>query len=396
MFIVPWTNVFFLFFMQNRMGKTRVLVPMLLLELASNEYLTRLNVLPSIIHEAIDFYRRVLVASIQHVKLFVLPFHRDLPLEEQNVHGLSKELELCREQLGFLVVSPQHRNSLLLKQHDQGGLIQGLQPLSRDILDESDAILHHDFQLVYALGDQIPLPHGPMRWVVFETFIKILARGECKMASNIISRPAMAHKERTVHGSFPGLRLLEPFFSASYENEGEVGRALCQHLVDIPPEEFQWINRIHDQDDKDLLVRIMSNSKEANCLEKILNVELFQKHRGDILAVRGCIAYGLLFHGLSLRYRVNYGLNPRNKKTLPSPTTRVILQRSEQNSVIQIWPYCTPYSHIFMRGFRRHNSARLCNLSSGGGHQHRRNCTKYGSRVLGPSFQKACLNSMTF
>jgi hypothetical protein len=41
---------------------------------------------------------------------------------------------------------PQHRNSLLLKQYDQDVFVDGLKESFVDILDESDAILSHDFQ----------------------------------------------------------------------------------------------------------------------------------------------------------------------------------------------------------------------------------------------------------
>lgn len=222
------------------LGKTRVLVPMLVLEwIEKNSALTRLNVLTSIIHEAMDYYRNVLVASLQGVKLFSLPFQRDFPLGTEEALVLTDELSSCKHHNGFLVVTPQHRNSLLLKEHDDRGTqVKGLEQPFTDLIDESDAILHHDFQLVYALGIQIALPDGPSRWTTFETFLKILGRDECLETSTILSNPRLVHREAVSVGSFPKLRLLVPF----RDHEHDVGRALCNHLVEHPTCKFFSVN----------------------------------------------------------------------------------------------------------------------------------------------------------
>jgi len=121
---------------------------MLILELMSSSSIGRVNVLPSIIYEAMNYYRATLASSVQGVKLFSLPFDRGVPLDERLAWQLSDEITKCKEHLGCLVVTAQHRNSLLLKQYDQNVFVDGLRDSYVDILDESDAILHHEFQLV--------------------------------------------------------------------------------------------------------------------------------------------------------------------------------------------------------------------------------------------------------
>jgi hypothetical protein len=197
-------------------------------------------------------------------------------------------------------------------QHDQGIEVGGLKQPFRDLIEESDAILHHAFQLVYALGSQIPLPDGPSRWTALQIFFKILAREECTAISSTISDADMV-----ASGAFPAMRLLVHFFANTHENEARLGLALCTHLVENPPQEFRWI-KLLNQADKEGLVRVLSNA-EANASEAIENVELFKKYKSDILAVRGCIAYGLLFHGLALRHGVNYGLHKNSGKKIGSP-----------------------------------------------------------------------------
>jgi hypothetical protein len=134
-----------------------VLVPLLILDLMSSKSVGRVNMLASIISEALAYYRTVLVSSVQNVKLFSLPFDRGIPLDDNRSLQLSDEIAKCKEQGGCFVVTPQHRNSLLLKQYDQDVFVEGLKESFVDIFDESDAILSHDFQLVYALGSQVPV-----------------------------------------------------------------------------------------------------------------------------------------------------------------------------------------------------------------------------------------------
>jgi hypothetical protein len=63
----------------------------------------------------------------------------------------------------------------------------------------------------------------------------------------------------------------------------------------------------------DLLVWIISDPKCEEVGASIKSFPLFLKFQNDILAARGCIAYGLLFHCLAMRYRVNYGLRGDSK-----------------------------------------------------------------------------------
>jgi hypothetical protein len=69
----------------------------------------------------------------------------------------------------------------------------------------------------------------------------------------------------------------------------------------------------------ELLVSIMSDPAFRDALETINSNALFKEKQSDILATRGFIAYGILFHGLESRYRVNYGLNTCSKTKMAVP-----------------------------------------------------------------------------
>ena len=78
----------------------------------------------------------------------------------------------------MVCVAPEHRLSLQLKWHElqRGtapvGVAKALQTLDElpfyDIFDESDEILRHKYQLIYAVGACALLPAGRERWGVEE------------------------------------------------------------------------------------------------------------------------------------------------------------------------------------------------------------------------------------
>lgn len=186
------------------LGKTRVLLPMLLLELAqSKTSIVRINVLPSIINEAIDYYRSALVASVQNLRVFSLPFHRDTPLGDTQSQLLSQVMQQCRDLFGCLIVTPQDRNSLLMKQLDDHITVACLEEPFTDVLDESDAILDYEFQLVYATGTQNPLPDGRHRWLSMMVFLQALVDVEFTELLHLLCDPTKVHKECRSPRPFP-------------------------------------------------------------------------------------------------------------------------------------------------------------------------------------------------
>jgi len=295
---------------------------MLVLDCMSADTICRVNVLPSIIHEAIDFYRIVLVASIQHVKLFTLPFDRSLLLDEEPAGAISDEIASCKHHRGCCVLTAQQRNSLLLKQYDQDVFVEGLKELYTDVLDESDAILDEQFQLVYALGTQVKLPAGPDRWTVLQALIMTLCRAKEGKMLEILNDTALVHKETTTHGAFPKVRTLLPFKKG---HERRLGKLLCEQLLRSPPYELCWAKEAREED-VDILVSIMSDPA-CDTVAKLIEANgLFKDNQSHILAARGFVAYGLLFHGLEARYRVNYGLYEASKTKMA--VSRCVLDSS--------------------------------------------------------------------
>jgi hypothetical protein len=81
----------------------------------------------------------------------------------------------------------------------------------------------------------------------------------------------------------------------------------------------------------DLLVTIMSDPYHADSTMDIQSDPLLTEFASDILAARGCIAYGMLFHGLYPRFQVDYGLHhaPHKKMAVPFAASDTPKSRAE-------------------------------------------------------------------
>ncbi|CAJ1952432.1 unnamed protein product [Cylindrotheca closterium] len=286
-------------------GRTRVMVPMLVLEICRQKRkLVRINVLPSILQEALLFFQQSLVASVQHTKLFTLPFNRDNVLDEFTVKLMDEELRCCHKHGGCLVVTPHDRNSLLLKQHEVHIQLKGLPEVDIiDLFDESDAILEPKFQLVYAMGKKQNLPSCANRCTVFQSLLIMLTRGECATSSDLLEDPAAFYKSKNGAGLFNHFRLLK----LSGEDKERLGRNLAEHFVRNPPSGFEWLEMVNREPDIQILVKMISDPT-LNTSFYIMFYPLFRRFKDDILAARGFVAFGILLRTLESRWGVSYGL----------------------------------------------------------------------------------------
>ena len=165
-------------------GKTRIILPMLVLHLAQPKRLVRLHFLSQLIDEAYYYLHRHLTASLMCRRLLRLPFHRDVKLSEQGVATMHDCLVRCMKASGVVCVSPEHRLSLQLKWHEmrlasgKSSLVEQLPVLDSlpycDVLDESDELLHHKYQLIYAHGHNVMLPAGKQRWQSVQTMLRLV------------------------------------------------------------------------------------------------------------------------------------------------------------------------------------------------------------------------------
>jgi hypothetical protein len=65
-------------------GKTRVILPMLILAMNDPELLVRLHFLSPLLGEVYDYLHRHLTASLANRKLCLVPFQRDVVITERD------------------------------------------------------------------------------------------------------------------------------------------------------------------------------------------------------------------------------------------------------------------------------------------------------------------------
>ena len=234
-------------------GKTRVIVPMLVLHWADGATVVRVCALSTLLPELSGLLHNALCASVLRVRLPLLPFHRDVQLDATRVRTMARALRHCRHQQGLLLVAPEHRLSLHLKFHeladkgqaDVGRQLQALLALpTRDLIDESDAILHHKYQMVYAVGSPQPLPEGYSRWHAAQALLRALKHNA--PVRTILADPRVARLRDPTPEGFVHCRLIP----------GPDLEAICPRLAALldavlqdPPFEFAWLEGLQARAD---------------------------------------------------------------------------------------------------------------------------------------------------
>eukprot|EP00775_Hariotina_reticulata_P004976 gene4976-5218_t len=315
-------------------GKTRVILPMLALHWADGKRVVRLNFLSKLLPEAQAHLAQVLTASVLGVKLFNMPFHRHIKITIKDVRVMRAALLYCQQVGGLLLVAPEHRLSLQHKWRelweDQANaalcgelqvLLKGLPYL--DLLDESDELLNHRYQLVYACGDPLQLPSLPERSAAVQAVLGVLCRmvdeGHPAVADEKLAvwQPAQARKP----GSMCGLQLLPG--DALESSSQELMVAVAQKLLSSPGHhDLRWLQQ---HPEKGLILACITDKSQsaADLLDPARGAlgSLSDDKKDHLLAVRGLLACGLLLHCLQRRHRVHYGVSrlPSAKKRLAVP-----------------------------------------------------------------------------
>jgi hypothetical protein len=173
---------------------------------------------------------------------------------------------------------------------------------SRDVLDESDEILHVRYQLVYTSGDQMPVDDHPNRWIIIQEVFSLLQAHAKRLR---VKFPKTFEMDK-MQGEFPTIRILDSTISQEISSL-IIDDALKGRLSSLPlgvlPQLIQEATRRFiakpevSSEDRYL---IYSHCSESAMLKGILLL------RGLLMGVDGILAYVLK----ERRWRVDYGLDP--------------------------------------------------------------------------------------
>ena len=146
-------------------GKSSVIVPISVAKLATGDHLVRVVVPKALTTQMFQILVDRL-GGLANRPIYYLPFSRSLSLAPERVDALWSLMSECKRKCGVLVVQPDHVLSLKLvtiekqlfaDKHVAPQLLElqkWLYSHSRDILDESDEILHVRYQLVYTISNR--------------------------------------------------------------------------------------------------------------------------------------------------------------------------------------------------------------------------------------------------
>jgi hypothetical protein len=235
------------------------------------------------------------------------------------VDAISRLYESCVAEGGVLVTQPEHILSqklmhidLLLTTHGDGeqpevahklGELQDrIASISRDVLDESDELLHVRYQLVYTSGQQMLVDDHPNRWTIIQQVFSSLQAH---------ARELHAHSPKkfefgTAQRGFPIIRVLDSTvfqeMAALIIKDASEGRlsSLQLGVLPLPIREatcrFMAKRKVLSSDSK----LILSHCKGTTLFKGILLL------RGLLMKGEGILLYVLK----ERRWRVDYGLDP--------------------------------------------------------------------------------------
>ncbi|EEP78506.1 predicted protein [Uncinocarpus reesii 1704] len=167
-------------------GKTSVITPMVVSKLADGKNLVRAIVLRPLLRQSINLLSHRL-GGLMNRRIYHIPFDRKTEIGVSAVVGLAKIYTECKKEHGILISLPEHILSFRLVGMDLADkdrlaaevvlkLERYLQNTCRDVIDESDEVLHTRFQLVYTMGNQEIIDGGVDRWGISQNVFRLVEK----------------------------------------------------------------------------------------------------------------------------------------------------------------------------------------------------------------------------
>ncbi|WEW61692.1 hypothetical protein PRK78_007184 [Emydomyces testavorans] len=288
-------------------GKTSVITPMVVSKLADGNCLARVIVLKPLLRQSISLLSHRLGGLINR-RVYHIPFSRNTDISANDVASLQDMYRECKQQQGIMVALPEHILSFRLVGMDMHSkdpevaeqvlkLERQLQRECRDVIDESDEILHPRFQLVYTMGNQEIVDGDGDRWEVSQKIFHLV--------EEYARKPNLHGLETDCDEvTFPKLKFLQR----------EAVDKLMEAVIDcirqgkIPGIPFnQWRPEVRESALNFIRCRLVAERDAKTIAETFRDNICFNR----LLVLRGLFAHDILEFSLQgKRWRVEYGLDP--------------------------------------------------------------------------------------
>ncbi|KAI6011141.1 hypothetical protein EDC04DRAFT_2882285 [Pisolithus marmoratus] len=285
-------------------GKSSIIVPATASVLADGNKLVR-AVVPKALASQMFHILVDRLGGLAGRRIFYLPFSRSLHIDRSGAREIQAILEQCVRERGILVVQPEHILSFkLLSVEKQLGdttdiaeeLLQTqrwLHSHARDILDESDEVLHVRNQLIYAIGLQRPLEGSPTRWSTTQQILRLVKKHAPVLHAAFPLGVEYEHCHRH-SGAFPHIRILH------LEAGKELISRIAQDIMDGRLFNFSGTRGIERTAIHHFIVRIDVTPSEVQTIREYCGGTIMWM---TLLHLRGLLACGVLLfvpHGTTI------------------------------------------------------------------------------------------------
>ena len=305
-------------------GKTRIILPMLILYWSESGKLVRLNFLSPLIKEASGYLHQLLGATLFECKMHFFPFSREIHITKEQAIIMYQSLEFCKNFNGIILTTPEHRLSLNLKWHElqmdqeKLGTCEVLSKINClpyiDILDECDELLRIKSKLLYAFGSPEQLSSGDIRWSILENLLHIIRTNY--EIRELLQRPGVAHwkdDNKNSHEAFQEFRIIDgkEFSDCKYD----FYKMLYNNIIRNPLFHLRWIKKYEETFKKSICIDFVVNPDNNTELP----IKIHDSTSAFLLSLRGFLANDLLVHCLMKRNRVDYGIKRPSKRRMAVP-----------------------------------------------------------------------------
>jgi hypothetical protein len=284
-------------------GKTSIILPMLALSLSSpSSTLIRIVVLKSLFPTTYQSLKNKL-GGLLNRRVFPFACRRDINFNDGQIKQIYNRLQegLCN--CDVMITSSEDILSfdlLIIDKWRQNKFHIGISMITvqrwfkkfaRDVLDESDEILHVKYQLIYTVGSQRQVDAGEERWKTIQSILELVKKHAPEISRHFSEY--VCYKPHKRKSAFPQFRL--------QTHDSFV--LLCEKIA------TDWTEkRPCRQADKKVILSFLLDPNSS--VEHLVDKKFSQNDIQLFLIVRGLLSSEVLLIALKKRYRVNYGVNP--------------------------------------------------------------------------------------